>query len=255
MFTSGIVSVDGERRIALFFTGRNHAGENLTRVLAERREELDSAIQMCDALSRNVSSEFAAIVCNCMSHARRQYVEVVESFPEECAHVLELLKQVFKNDGVARQEGMTAAERLAYHRQESWRLMAELRLWSWQFNQRLVEPNSGLGKAIQYMRKYWRKLTRFLFVPGAPLENNLCERLLKKAIVHRRNSLFYKTANGARVGDIYMSLIATCQLAGVSPFDYLSEVGKHAAEVAAEPASWLPWNYESALGRDGEYES
>lgn len=253
MFTSGIVSVDDEVRIALFFTGRNHAGENLTRVLAERNGELDVAIQMCDALSRNVSAEFSTLVCNCMAHARRQYVDVVESFPQECRFVLETLKKVFKTDAVARFEDLTAEERLRLHRRESWRPMAELRLWTWrQFRERLVEPNSGLGKAIKYMRNHWRKLTRFLFVAGAPLENNFCERMLKRAICHRKNSLFYKTANGARVGDIYMSIIATSELAGANPFVYLAELHRHAADAAEDPASWLPWNYEVALGRRGE---
>jgi transposase len=253
IFTSGVVSVDDEIQIALFFTGRQHAGENLAKVLAERDKELDLAIQMCDALSRNVSAEFASIVCNCMSHARRQYVDVFEDFPQECEWVLKTLGKVFKNDATARKQGMTAEERLVFHRKTSKRVMAELRQWmSKQFKERLVEPNSGLGQAITYMRKHWRKLTRFLFIAGAPLENNLCERMLKKAICHRRNSLFYKTANGARVGDIYMSLIATCQLIGVNPFDYLTELQRHASEVKASPASWLPWNYERAVGRGVE---
>ena len=54
LFTSGIVSTDEGRRIALFFTGRNHAGENFARVLAERAKGLAPPIQMSDALSRNV---------------------------------------------------------------------------------------------------------------------------------------------------------------------------------------------------------
>ena len=64
-----------------------------------------------------------------------------------------------------------------------------------------VEPNSGPGAAIAYMTKRWDRFTLFLRQPGAPLDNNLCERALKKAILHRKNSLFYKTQNGARVGD------------------------------------------------------
>ncbi len=75
-----------------------------------------------------------------------------------------------------------------------------------------MEPNSGLGKAISYMLRQWPALTLFLREPGAPLDNNLCERALKKAILHRKNSLFYKTLNGAEVGDLYMSLIHTCEL-------------------------------------------
>ncbi len=84
MFTSAIVSVRDEIRIVMFFTGRAHAGENLAKVLAERAVALRRPIQMCDALSRNVSEDFDTIVCNCMSHARRSYVDVVENFPDEC---------------------------------------------------------------------------------------------------------------------------------------------------------------------------
>ena len=69
-----------------------------------------------------------------------------------------------------------------------------------QIAQHRVEPNSVLGEAITYMRKHWDELTLFLRVPGAPLDNNACERVLKKAILHRKNARFYKTRNGARVG-------------------------------------------------------
>jgi hypothetical protein len=201
-----------------------------------------------DVAARNVSKDFETILCNCMSHSRRQYVDVVEDFPQECRFVLETLAEVFKNDAQARQEGMSPQERMEFHRRESLPLMAKLRLWSWkEIKERRIEPNSGLGKAIKYMRKHWRKLVRFLYVPGAPLSNNLCERILKKAIIHRKGSLFYKTRNGARVGDIYMSLIATCQIMGVNAFEYLTEIQRHAAEVAADPARWMPWNYREAL--------
>ena len=89
---------------------------------------------------------------------------------------------------------------------------------------RRTEPNSRLGKAIQYMLRHWKALTLFLRTAGAPLDNNICERSLKRAILHRKNSLFYKTLNGAQVGDLYMSLIHTCELNGANPFDYLTEL-------------------------------
>jgi hypothetical protein len=246
--TSGIVAEMGGIRMAVFFTGREHAGENLATVLSRRESELPVPIQMCDALLQNVSKDFETILCNCMSHARRQYVDVVEDFPHECRFVLETLAEVFKNDAIAREGGMSPQARLEFHREESLPRMAALRLWSWKaFKERTVEPNSGLGKAINYMRRHWRKLTRFLYVPGAPLHNNLCERILKKAIIHRNNSLFYKTENGARVGDLYMSLIATCQLVGVNPFEYLTAVQGHSGEAASNPGAWLPWTYASTL--------
>lgn len=248
VFTSGIVSERDGIRIVLFFTGPRHAGESLATVLSEREREREAPIQMCDALARNVPKDFETILSSCMSHARRQYVDVVADFPEECRFVLETLAEVFKLDATARKERMSPQERLELHRRESLPLMAKLRLWTWkELKERRIEPNSGLGKAIRYMRKHWRKLVRFLYVPGAPLSNNLCERILKKAIIHRKNSLFYKTQNGARVGDVYMSLIATCQLAGANPLEYLTEILRHKKEVAADPARWMPWSYREAL--------
>jgi hypothetical protein len=77
--------------------------------------------------------------------------------------------------------------------------------------------------------------------------NNTCERALKKAILHRRNSLFYRTLAGAHVGDVFMSLIHTAELNHVAPFDYLVALQRHGAELAANPAAWMPWNYQAAL--------
>jgi len=97
------------------------------------------------------------------------------------------------------------------------------------------------------MRKHWDKLTLFLRHPAAPLDNNVCEQALKKAILHRKNAYFYKTENGAHVGDLFMSLIHTCELNGVNPFDYLTQLQKHADELSTHPADWMPWNYRDML--------
>jgi transposase len=248
MFTSGVVAVNGDKRIALFFSGRRHAGENLVEVLRRRASGLPPPIQMCDALSRNMPSELKTIVANCLAHGRRQFVEVNERFPAECRYVLEALEEVYRNDATTRKDNLSAEARLAFHQAHSGPVMEELRAWlKQQFSERLVEPNSGLGAAINYLLKHWEKLTLFLRVAGAPLDNNLCERALKKAIMHRKNSLFYKTQHGADVGDLCMSLIHTCELNGVNPFDYLTELQRHTDAVAANPAAWLPWNYREQL--------
>lgn len=116
-----------------------------------------------------------------------------------------------------------------------------------QFTEHTVEPNSGLGQAISTMQNHWHKLTLFLRVPGAPLDNNVTERILKKAIQHRKNALFYRTLNGARVGDLFMTLIHTTELHHTEPFHYLVSLLRHSAKVALDPAAWMPWNYTAAL--------
>lgn len=250
VFTSGIISTREGRRIALFFTGVKHAGENLSEVLARREAQLPAPIQMCDALPLNTSGEFKTIVANCLTHSRRKYVDVARAFPEECRHVLETLGKVYKNDATARERGMSGEERLRFHQAESGALMEGLEQWmDEQLKEGKVEPNSGLGDAICYMRKHWAKLTLFLQVPGAPLDNNICERALKKAILHRKNALFFKTLKGARVGDIFMSLIHSCELNGVQPFEYLVALLRHHEKAAEAPTEWMLWNYRETLSR------
>lgn len=250
VFTSGIVSrVDG-RRIALFFTGARHAGENLKALLAKRASSLGPPIQMCDALSRNLPKNFKTILAHCLAHGRRQFVDLIGNFPDQCAYVLRILGKVYQNDAIAKKRRMTLSERLRFHQANSAPLMKRLRAWmEAQITQKRIEPNSALGEAIGYMLKHWDKLTLFLRKTGAPLDNNICERALKKAILHRKNSLFYKTDNGARAGDIFMSLIHTCDLNEVDPFDYLTELQRHAKELRANPGQWMPWNYRRTIAR------
>jgi len=161
--------------------------------------------------------ELDTLLANCLSHGRRHFVEVAMNFPQECLHVLEILKDVYKNDAEAKRQKMSDEQRLQFHQKESGPKMDELKTWlTEQIEERKVEPNSSLGEAIRYMLKHWKALTLFLREPGAPLDNNVCERALKKAILHRKNAYFYKTGNGARVGDLFMSLIHTCELNGVN---------------------------------------
>jgi hypothetical protein len=247
VFTSGIVSILGGWKIALYFTGWKHAGENLADVLRRRAAELDAPIQMCDALSRNTPKlpGVEILLANCLAHGRRQVVDVAANFPEECRYVLETLGKVYMIDAQTRERQLSPESRLLFHQQRSAPLMNELYQWmEAQFAEHKTEPNSGLGKAISYLQRHWTKLTLFLRQAGAPLDNNIAERTLKKAILHRKNALFYKTMNGARVGDLFMSLIHTCELNKVNPFDYLTELLRHPGELAVRPGEWMPWNYK-----------
>ena len=249
--TSGIVAVlPQERKVVLFFTGHAHAGQNLAQVLAHRSQLLEVPIQMSDALACNFVGEFKTIISKCLTHGRRKFVELVEHFPELCRYVIDVLAKVYANDAHCRDEKMSPQQRLLHHQAHSAVPMQDLHRWMLdQFEQRLVEPNSALGQALRYMIKHWSGLTLFLHKAGAPLDNNVVERALKRAILHRKNSMFYKTCRGAEVGDIYMSLIHTCALCGVNPFEYLQALQIHVNAVTAGPALWMPWNYAEQLPR------
>jgi hypothetical protein len=177
-------------------------------------------------------------------------VEVAANFPDQCRYVLEMLGQVYGHDAEARERGLSRPERLRFHQERSGPVMHELHGWlEAQFAERRAEPKSGLGKAITYLLRHWRALTLFLRQAGAPLDNNIVERALKRVVLHRKNALFYRTLNGAQVGDLFMSVIHTCQLCGVNSLDYLIELQRHAQDLTARPAEWMPWNYRKTLAR------
>ena len=248
VFTSGLVWRCQQHLIALFTSGCKHAGENLAEVLNQRSPDLPPPIQMSDALSRNVPKPLRTVSAYCNAHGRRNFVKVTPSFPDECQFVLETVREVYGYE--AQTKGLSAEERLHFHQKHSGPVMDKLHHWcTVQFAERKVEPNSGLGQAISYLLKHWEKLTLFLRVAGARIDNNLVERALKKAILHRKNSLFYKTRKGAEMGDLFMSLIHTCELNGVNAFDYLTELLRHAAELKQNPSEWMPWNYRETLAR------
>ena len=246
IYTTGLIAKSGVNRVALFITGFQHAGENLADLLKQRMAGMAKPVQVCDALAANKTGVMDTIVAHCLAHARRKFVEVVKYFPEECRTYLKALKVVYKNEAAT--EGMSPPERLAFHQEHSKPIMDDLERWlQEQVREKRVEPNSGLGQAIAYSLKHWQQLTLFLREPGIPLDNNLAERSLKRAIMHRKNSMFYKTQKGARVGDLYMSLIHSAELNQVNPFDYLVALLRNHAFVEENPEEWLPWNYLETL--------
>ncbi len=249
MFTTGIYSQLDDRMIALYYSGTRHAGENLGRILKYRSKDLKPIIQMCDALSVNLT-EFLVNLAICMSHGRRKFVEIEPFFPEECRFVIEQFAIVYHNDDQVKKAGLSDKERLSYHKKHSRPAMKRLKKWlGKQMKENLVEPNSGLGKAITYLQKHWNGLTLFLRQSGAPLDNNILEQALKIPIRLRKNSLIHRTCHGANVASILMSLIQTCRLSKINPVDYLTALQENKSAVFKNPDDWLPWCYEETLKR------
>jgi len=248
MHTTALVVQVGEHTAILYYASRRHAGENLLGLLDKRQAGLAKPLAMSDALSSNaVADESMLIRCHCLAHGRRKFSDLEEVFPRECQVVLEVIKQVFEHDEQAHEEQLSPQARLAYHQTHSQPLMDELKGWlDTQIDDHLVEPNSALGKAIAYMQSHWETLTRFLSLPGAPLDHNLAERVLKLFIRQRKNSLFYKNTHSAYIASVLTSLIATCLYAGVNAVDYLVALQEHRREVFLNPAAWLPWAYASS---------
>jgi hypothetical protein len=249
MHTTALVVQVGEHTAILYYSSRRHAGENLQKLLDKRAEGLKKPLVMSDALASNeIADESLLIRCHCLAHGRRKFSDLEEVFPHECQVVLQVISQVFDHDEQARNEQRSPEARLAYHQTQSRPLMDGLQRWlDTQLNERLVEPNSALGKAIGYMQRHWETLTRFLHIAGAPLENNIVERALKLFIRQRNNSLFYKSEHSAYIASVLTSLIATCLHAGGNALEYLVALQEHRKEVFAAPEAWLPWTYQARL--------
>ena len=248
MFTSTIFARAGLYAIALYYSGVKHAGENLANILRQRPAGLSPIIHMSDALAANLAKEFIAFVARCLTHGRRQFTDIEIFFPEECGYVIEEIGKVYHHDKLAKDKTHSPEERLAYHQEHSAPVMKALKTWlDKQIDDKIVEPNGGLGKAINYLRCRWEELTLFLRVPGCPLDNNLCEQMIKIAIRLRKNSLIHKTCHGATIASILMSVIQTCRLNDVNPVDYLTVAQENKSAVFKNPSDWLPWNYKNTL--------
>jgi len=180
--------------------------------------------------------------------SRPNFVDIRSAFPEECEKVVQSFAVIYRVEARCREEGLDPEARLKLHQTESGPEMERLKAsFIQQLVDKKVEPNSGLGQAIKYMLDRWELLTRFLVVAGALLDNNITERLLKTSILHRKNSLHYRTTRGAKVGDAFMSVIQTCVANRTNPFNYMVALVNNQHAVKEDPGRWMPWNYQEVL--------
>lgn len=243
IYTTAIGARSPEFDIVLYSSGRRYSSENLDLLMEMRPDDLTEFILMADAENKNWSKNFSYVIAKCLAHARRKFVDCEPAFRTECSIVLDKLGEVYKID--AQTKNMNPQERLEYHQQKSLPIMDDLK----QYMDNLIniekkEPNSALGKAIKYMHNHWLHLTRFLQIPGCPIDNNFIERCLRKAVILRKNSLFFKTTHGAEIFDVLASIISTCNLNNINSFDYLLTLMNNKTEVRLHPELWLPWNYQ-----------
>jgi len=246
IFTTGILATlqNIDIKIALFFTGIKHAGENLDDLLDQRPKGLSVPIQQCDG-GHNIPENHDTHVSNCNAHCRRKFYEVVQSWPKIVTKIIGWYSSVFANEKTAPSDPML---RLKWHQDHSAPIMEQLKVYCDSLiEQREIEPNSSMGKAIAYLNNHWEGLTLFLRMPGVPVDNNATERLLKRTVLNRKNAYFYRNETGAKIGDILMSVMETCVLNHANPWEYLVAIQKYQKDVRENPSLWVPWAYETRL--------
>ena len=248
--TTGVVAEHQAGKIVLLFHGAHHAGEVLSKLLKLRASNLPKPIQMGDASSCNWAHEHEVIKAKCWAHAGRGFEESAAAFPVEARFVRGKIAELYKTDRQARNLKLSPEARLLLHQAESVPVLLELKNWlARQFAEKLVEPNSALGKEIQYLENHWTELTEFTRTAGVPLDNNATERALRRPALARNNSLFFKTEHGAAVSGLLMSILATCQANAVNAWEYLLSAYRNAQAVREKPEEWLPWRWAELQGQ------
>lgn len=249
VFTSLVIAtLADEKRIVLYKTNIGHAGEMIDSILEQRPKDLGAPILMSDALSWNKPSRAAVMHSLCMAHARREFCDIFDQYPEQCSAIIQKIDLLFDYDREAKEQGMDPAQRLAWHQKKSLPIMNELKdsfIESMEAGR--VERNSNVGGAMGYFLKNYQGLNQFCVTPGAWLHNNLAECILRMVVLGRKNAFFYKTSAGAAVADTIMSVGVTAQMNGVNVFDYFNDIQRYKAEVKKNPENWLPWHYRETL--------
>lgn len=245
-FTTGILATlqDIGVTVALFFTGVKHAGENLDDLLSRRPKGLSAPIQQCDG-GHNVPENHDTYLSNCNAHCRRNFYEIVQTWPKIVLKIIGWYASVFANEKSAPSDPRL---RLKWHQDHSGPVMQQLKSYcDFLIEQKEIEPNSSMGKAIAYLNNHWEGLTLFLRMPGVPIDNNATERLLKRAVLNRKNAYFYCNETGAKIGDILMSVMETCVLNNTNPWEYLVAIQQYQTDVRKNPDLWVPWAYKERL--------
>jgi transposase len=238
---------DSLGKICLFESGIHHAGEFFEKIM-KAKTTAEKVILMVDASTSNTCKipllSTPVIQVNCNSHAFRKFDEYSENplFAEDVGEILKLYKNIFAREQETK--NLSPQQRFELHQKESLPEMLKIKeKIESDFRLCLVEPNSTLAGAYKYFLNHFEKLCAFCKTPNAPLCNNETERLLKRAIRHRKNSLFYRTLIGAAVGDIQMSILMTAKENNIEPVQYLCDLLTYIDRVRANPHDWLPWNY------------
>ena len=249
VYTSGLIAqCDEGHEIILYQTSLGHAGEHLDSVLAHRDTNLAAPLVMSDALSSNKSANVSVISCFCNAHARRQFFDLEERYPQELGWVLDSYSKIWEHNEQCQIDKLSAIERLAYHQQHSLPVMESLREWALKKQQAEdFEEHSALGKAISYLLKHYEALTQFCKEPGALLDNNRMEEKLKIPIRGRKTAHFYKTAIGAEVASDLISLIATTISSGVNVYEYLCAIQRNSEKLKFRAQDWVPWRFRETL--------
>ena len=249
VYSSGLMGIlkTGDE-VVLFETSLGHAGEHLNDILQQRDKALPAPLTMSDALSSNQVITIPTRAAFCNAHARRRFVDIEMLHPKDAEWVLDTYSTIWHSETIVREKKLAPEQRMAYHKQHSLPAMEKIHQWAVeQQKSSIFEEHGARGKAIAYFLRHFDKLTLFCKEPGALIDNNRMEEKIKIPIRGRKTAHFYKTAIGAQVANVIISVIATADNAGVNIYEYIIALQQNQKIIRDEPYNWLPWNYQDTL--------
>ena len=182
----------------------------------------------------------------CLAHMRRKFFDAKSTAPKDCKWILDQILDLYVVEYDAAELGFLGTDKhLAMRKTRSKAIVEEMYEWLEARANRWT-PKSAMGKAVGYAIKNWKSLTRFLEDPKLRLDNNLSERMLRIIALGRKNFLFVGNEQAGKNLAILQTLISTCELHGVNPQDYLTDVllriQTHPASKIEEllPDKWKP---------------
>jgi transposase len=185
----------------------------------------------------------------CWSHLRRKLYEAMsvdakKSEVHENREALNLIAALYKLEDEAREGGIEGTHEHLLLRHAKSRPLVK-KLWRWVDSRKGDHsPKSKMGVAISYATKQREALERFLDDAKLSIDNNIAERELRIVALGRKNSLFAGSTEHAQNLAMLHSIIATCRLHKVNPYDYIREM---LIAIQEHPASrideLMPWRW------------
>ncbi len=171
----------------------------------------------------------------CWVHARRGFVEAEAAEPTHVGDVLAEIQKLYAIEDDIRARNLTGEDKRLHRLTHSKPIVERLFFWvDWQLRRPELTPSNPFTKALAYLRKRRVGLEVFLSDPDVPMDTNHLERALRVIPMGRKNWMFCWTELGAKHVGIVQSLIVTCRLHGIDPYEYLVDVLQRVAE---HPAS------------------
>ena len=179
----------------------------------------------------------------CWAHTRRKFHDSLTTDPQRAHEMLAMIGKLYTVERQAKEDGLDAIALKELRQQRSKPILDEIRhrLEDWSIE---VLPKSPIGQAVGYARGQWIALNRYVEDGDLDIDNNLAERVLRIVAIGRKNWLFAGSDAGAERAAIIYSLVASCKLCEIDPFEYLRDVldrvSTHPASKIAEltPSGW-----------------